>query len=139
MFKFILVLLLLGGLGLLGYIRFAPSDPDEWNVDPKVTADQDLANGVRRRIDGDADTLAALDRIILATPRSELLAGSVADGRITYITRTKWMGYPDYTTLQLNDGMIELWARSRFGKSDMGVNRARVEGWLQELAQARGE
>ena len=98
-----------------------------------VTADQDLANGVRRRIPGGAEVMSALDRIILATPRTELLAGSVSDGRVTYVTRSKWMGFPDYTTLQLNDGSVELYARSRFGQSDMGVNKARVEGWLAQL------
>ena len=117
----------------LAWIRLAPSDPANWNVDPMVTADQDLANGVRRRIPGGAEVMSALDRIILATPRTELLAGSVSDGRVTYVTRSKWMGFPDYTTLQLNDGSVELYARSRFGQSDMGVNKARVEGWLAQL------
>ena len=139
MLKLVLVLIVLGGLGILGYIRFAPSDPAEWHVDPQVTADQDLAAGVRRRIEGDAETLAALDRIILATPRTELLAGSVEEGRITYVTRSQWMGYPDYTTLQLEDGVIELWARARFGSSDFGVNKARVEDWLARLEEPRGE
>ena len=101
-----------------------------------VTADQDLASGVRRRIDGGAPVMQALDRIILATPRTELLAGSVEEGRMTYITRTKWMGFPDYTTVQLSDDHLELYARQRFGMADMGVNKARVEGWLSQLEAA---
>ena len=43
----ILILVILGGLA---WIRLAPSDPEVWHVDPQVTADQDLASGVRRRI-----------------------------------------------------------------------------------------
>lgn len=128
---FLIVAIVIGGLA---WIRLAPSDPAVWNVDPQVTADQDLANGVRRRIAGGPDTLQTLNAIILSTPRTDLLAGRPEDGQITYVTRSKWMGFPDYTTLQAEDGVIELYARARFGQSDMGVNRNRVEGWLQELS-----
>ncbi|WP_172975059.1 MULTISPECIES: DUF1499 domain-containing protein [Roseivivax] len=131
--KYILILLILAAIGGAVFIRFAPSDPEVWHVDPQVSADQDLAQGVRRRIPGGEERMAELDRIILSTPRTELLAGSVEEGRITYITRSKWMGFPDYTTIQQDGDVIELYARLRFGQSDMGVNKARVEGWLNEL------
>lgn len=139
MLKYILILLVLLAIGGAAFIRFAPSDPAVWHVDPQVSADQDLASGVRRRIPGGEEAMATLDRIILSTPRTELLAGSVEEGRITYVTRSKWMGFPDYTTLELDGEVIELYARLRFGQADLGVNRARVEGWLQELrAQEAG-
>ncbi|ETW14463.1 hypothetical protein ATO8_01100 [Roseivivax marinus] len=127
-----IVLVVVGGLV---WIRFAPSDPDTWHVDPQVTADQDLSNGVRRRIPAGADTLDRLNGIILATPRTDRLAGSVDEGRVTYVTRSKWMGFPDYTTIEreADEQVVELWARARFGKSDMGVNRGRVDNWLSEL------
>ena len=134
----ILFAILLIGAGGLAFIRLAPSDPVDWHVDPKVTADQDLASGVRRRIDGGSDTFAALHAIILETPRTEVLAGSPEEGRVTYITRSQWMGFPDYTTVQLVDDHLELWARLRFGQSDMGVNKGRVEGWLATLEARRG-
>ena len=133
MLKYIVILLILAAIGGAVFIRFAPSDPEVWHVDPQVSADQDLAQGVRRRIPGGEERMAELDRIILSTPRTELLAGSVEEGRITYITRSKWMGFPDYTTIQQDGDVIELYARLRFGQSDMGVNKARVEGWLNEL------
>jgi uncharacterized protein (DUF1499 family) len=124
------VLIVVAGLA---WIRLAPSDPAVWHVDPKVTADQDLADGVRRRIPAEAQTFAALDRIILATPRTEVLTGSVEEGKITYITRSQWMGFPDYTTVMKTDNVLELYARLRFGQSDLGVNKARVDGWLDRL------
>ena len=132
MFFWAVILIVLAGLA---WIRFAPSDPAVWHVDPQVTADQDLAGGVRRRIPAQDGTFAALDRIILATPRTEVLAGSVDEGKVTYITRSKWMGFPDYTTVMKNEDILELFARSRFGQSDMGVNKARVENWLDQLNQ----
>ncbi|SIS91877.1 Uncharacterized conserved protein, DUF1499 family [Roseivivax lentus] len=136
MLKFIFWLIILLIVAGVAYIRFAPSDPEVWHVDPQVTADQDLAAGVRRRLDAGEDTLADLDRIILSTPRTELVAGSVAEERITYVTRSKWMGFPDYTTVQQVEDRIEIYARARFGQSDLGVNKARVEGWLAELPQS---
>ena len=125
-----LVILIVGGVA---WIRLAPSDPAVWHIDPKVTADQDLADGVRRRIPQETGTFEELDRIILATPRTEIVAGSVPEGKVTYITRSKWMGFPDYTTVMAHDGVLELHARLRFGTSDLGVNKARVDGWLNEL------
>ena len=133
MLKFAFWLIILLIIAGLAYIRFAPSDPEVWHVDPQVTADQDLAAGVRRRIPAGDDVLSELDRIILSTPRTELVAGSVDEGRITYVTRSQWMGFPDYTTVQQVEDQIELYARARFGQSDLGVNKARVEGWLAEL------
>ncbi|MFZ7090392.1 DUF1499 domain-containing protein [Primorskyibacter sp. 2E233] len=134
---FFAILLLV--IGALAWIRFAPSDPAVWNVDPMVTADQDLTSGVRRRIPASEGTFARLNGIILATPRTEVLAGSPEEGRVTYVTRSLWMGFPDYTTVQQNDGLLEIWARLRFGQSDMGVNQARVEGWLARLAEVQAK
>lgn len=128
---FFLILIIV--VALLGWIRLAPSDPADWHVDPKVTADQDLANGVRRRIPASEGRFQRLHSVILETPRTELLFGSVAEGQATYVTRSLWMGFPDYTTVRVNDGVLELWARSRFGQSDLGVNRERVESWLARL------
>lgn len=134
-FTFVLLLAVAG----LAWIRLAPSDPATWHVDPMVTADQDFASGVRRRIDGAAGQFGTLHGIILATPRTELLAGGPDEGRATYVTRSRWMGFPDYTTVQAEGADLELFARLRFGQSDMGVNRERVEQWLSALrAQTDG-
>ncbi|MFW2543484.1 DUF1499 domain-containing protein [Primorskyibacter sp. 2E107] len=132
---FAILILAVGGLA---WIRFAPSDPAVWNVDPMVTADQDLASGVRRRIDAEEGRFVRLNGIILATPRTELLAGGPEAGRATYVTRSLWMGFPDYTTVQQSEDQLEIFARQRFGTSDMGVNRKRVDGWLQALRAAEG-
>ncbi|MDU8910495.1 DUF1499 domain-containing protein [Aestuariicoccus sp. MJ-SS9] len=133
MIFWIIVVAIVAGLA---WIRFAPSDPADWHVDPKVTADQDLAVGVRRRIGLGADTFETLHQIILETPRTEVLAGGPEEGRATYVTRSLWLGFPDYTTVQQADDHLELYARLRFGQSDLGVNKARVEGWLTALRQA---
>ena len=52
---------------------------------------------------------------------------------ITYVTRSRLIGFPDYTTVEAKDGMVTVFARLRFGRSDLGVNRRRVEGWIKAL------
>ncbi len=85
-----------------------------------------------RAVPGD---LAALDAIIRAEPRTHVLAGSVGEGMVTYVTRSKMFGFPDYTTVQQRGDTLAIHARLRYGKSDMGVNKARVERWLNALRQ----
>ncbi|THH38436.1 DUF1499 domain-containing protein [Aliishimia ponticola] len=120
-------------VGLLAFIRLAPSDPARWHQPVTAQADKDMASGAIRVLPGDAATLARLKEIALQTPRTEVLAGSVEEGRITFVTRSKVMGFPDYTTADLQDEQLRLFARLRFGKSDLGVNAKRLEGWLAQL------
>ena len=120
-------------VGVMGYIRLAPSDPARWHKGPQVTEDADLPHGVKRLVAAGPEGLSRLDAIIRATPRTKLLAGSVAEGMVTYVSRTKWMGFPDYTTVQQQGDRLKIYGRLRFGRSDLGVNRARVEGWLAAL------
>ena len=44
------------------------------------------------------------------------------------------MGFPDYTTAQVMPGPgLCVAGRLRFGSKDLGVNAARIGGWMQEL------
>jgi len=128
---FLLILALLGGLA---WIRLAPSDPARWHVAPAVDGDEDRPGAAMRRVAGAGpDALARLDAIARATPRTSVLAGSVADGMVTYVTRSRVFGFPDYSTVRQEGDDLLIHARLRFGQSDMGVNRARVEQWLRRL------
>ena len=97
---------------------------------PDTVSDRDLDGGAMRKVEGD---LAALDSIIRDTPRTQVLAGSVDEGMITYVTRSRVFGFPDYTTVRQEGDMLEVYGRLRFGKSDLGVNAARIDGWLRQL------
>lgn len=118
----------------VGYIQLAPSEVSRWHV-PVTEQEGTLPGGVVRIVPGNAEAFARLDSIIQATARTKLLAGSVSEGRMTYVTRTRVFGFPDYTTVELRDGSIVIYARLRFGKSDLGVNGRRVDGWLNALIQ----
>lgn len=121
----------------LAYIRLAPSDPARWHRPPEVSADKTFNSGVKRRLLVGPEALARFDAIVLATPHTRVLAGSVGEGLITYVTRSRGMGFPDYTTVQQVGDVLEIYARARFGRSDLGVNKARAEGWLAEFMQIK--
>ncbi len=126
------------------YIRAAPSDPAYWHIalNPrpaeiaapsaeivvlKGSAYVDLPN-----TDG---LLARLDAIAMATPRTIRLAGSANEGRITWVTRSRVWGFPDYTTAEIGPIGLTIFARLRFGGGDYGVNAARLRAWLDALTQ----
>ncbi len=129
--------------GMLGYIRLAPSDPDAFHLSPSL--DLWAANGpwdkvvpargsASARLTGDAAAkLAGLAAVAEAWPRTVLLAGSVEEGRITWITRSAVFGFPDYTTADARDDGLYIWARLRFGTNDHGVNAARLQSWISQL------
>ncbi len=115
------------------YIRLAPSDPTRWHNPPQVSENKDFKAGVKRLISPGPDGLARLDEIAMSTPRTSVLAGSVEDGMVTYITRSAVFGFPDYTTVQQVGDDLQIYARLKFGRSDTGVNRARIEQWIAGL------
>lgn len=118
-------------VGLGAYVRLAPADAARWNALPLFEGDRDLPGGVYREVTG--VSLADLDAIIRAEPRTDVLVGSVSEGQITYVTRSLIWGFPDYTTVAQTDAGLRLFARLRFGRADLGVNKARVARWLKAL------
>jgi len=109
------------------YVRLAPTDPARWHVPVEGAADNDLPGGALRVLEDAPDRFERLHTLMLAQPRTDVVAGSVADGRVTYVTRSKWMGFPDFTTIEQSGAQIKLFARLRFGQSDLGVNRKRLQ------------
>lgn len=117
----------------MGYVRLAPSDPVEWHQMPDAPQDKDFANGVIRVVETGPNGLAELDAIATATPHTERRFGSIDEGMVTYVTRSVVFGFPDYTTARQTGDTLEIYGRARFGKSDLGVNRERVESWIDAL------
>ena len=120
---------------LLAYIRLAPSDASRWHVSVTATTSADRTGGAIRVLRVDEGALRRVDAAARALPRTRMLAGSVEEGRITYITRSRWIGFPDYTTVEHSDGLLRMHARLRFGRSDLGVNAERLQ---RLLAAAEG-
>lgn len=117
----------------MAFIRLAPSDPNRWHVAPKGDADKDLEGGVVRVVETGPHGLTKFNAVVQADARTRTLAGSTDEGMITYVSRTKVMGFPDYTTAQQDGDTLRIYGRLRFGRSDFGVNRSRVDGWLKRI------
>lgn len=150
---FVLPLLLAAVFGGLLYIRLSPMDAERWHVDPSSAARPSTPNAyLLRDDDGDApaivlpaapaDTARALEAVLETEPRVTRLAGSAAEGHVTYVQRSRLMGFPDAVSIRLvPDGQgtrVIVFSRSRFGYSDAGVNAARVTRWLDLLRGALG-
>ena len=136
----------LAAAGLAVWVRVAPSPVAGWHVDPVTVTTRNPRNSYLLGPGGDgpalrvalpaAETAAAIERVALAAPRTRRLAG---DGLwATYVTRSALMGFPDYTSVRVSPddrggATVAVFARARFGGSDFGVNRARVERWLAAL------
>ncbi|MBS1304150.1 DUF1499 domain-containing protein [Loktanella sp. SALINAS62] len=140
--------LLLGVLALLiavavviVYVRLSPTDMARYHLPPAATepGDSGTANSftAARQITTSAPgVLQAVMTLADRQPRNTLVAGSVDENLLTFETRSRLMGYPDYTTVTVVDDdspLLIVQGRSRFGKSDMGVNWARVQNWLTQL------
>ncbi|KIT17832.1 DUF1499 domain-containing protein [Jannaschia aquimarina] len=131
------------------WIRYSGMEAEDWHVDPEsgsrtgrpnefVVAEGGDMEPVMRA-EAPAALLARLDEIALAEPNTERLAGSPEEGLVTYVQRSDLMQFPDAISVKAEaagDGSrLTIWSRSRYGYSDAGVNRARVERWLEALEQ----
>lgn len=123
-------------IGAAAWVRLAPTDPPRWHQRPDAPLGDTSAPGAFiavRAVADPAATLAEADRVIRATPRTHAIAGGVAEGMVTYQTRSALWGFPDYTTVWAGGDRIGFHGRLRYGGSDMGVNERRIRGWLDRL------
>ncbi len=125
-------------LGAWLYVRFAPQKSARWHMLPDVSGVGDTREvgsflAARRMTAPAADVLTELDKIAMATSRTRVVAGQVAEGMVTYQTRSRLWGFPDYTTVGTQGDLLVVYGRLRFGQSDLGVNKARIFAWLDAL------
>lgn len=153
----LVALVLAAGAGWLA-VNLGTDDPAAWHVDPATITLRGTPNEILAAVPGTTAAvphipitiqsespealLARFDAIARAQPRVTVLAGSVAEGMITYVQRSRLVRYPDYITVKAvrqETGLPEggagliVWSRSRYGHGDFGVNRSRVEAWLAAL------
>lgn len=80
----------------------------------------------------------AWEELLAEAPRVRVLRRDVTNKQIDYVQRTRLMHFPDLITVRFipvddTHATMAIYSRSIYGKGDMGVNRARVEGWLAQL------
>lgn len=133
----------------------AGHDIEEWHVDPFAVTRPVSPNtyyvAPQAMVDAATDMDAPLYRApgsimakafneyVLTQPNTMLLAGSPDIGWMTYVQRTPVMRMPDYISVKFldfeeGDSTLAIYSRSRYGYGDMGVNKARIDMWLQSLS-----
>ena|SRR5437879_6453450 len=86
-----------------------------------------------------AELLAKLKRIALAEPdTTELYCGADCDRTARILQHTRLMRFPDTVDIEVlpaagNQSTLAIYSRSLVGRSDLGVNRARIARWLAAL------
>jgi uncharacterized protein (DUF1499 family) len=79
-------------------------------------------------------------RTIAAEPRVVEVTADMRAGHFVYVVHTPLLGFPDIVTVEfvalgVDRSGIAVFSRSRYGRSDFGANRRRVERWLALLAK----
>ncbi len=81
-----------------------------------------------------ARLFAAVRAVALAQPRTHQHAAFDDRLQAHFVARSALMNYPDLVAVQVTpESELILWSRSVYGRSDFGVNRARLEAWLAAL------
>jgi uncharacterized protein (DUF1499 family) len=80
---------------------------------------------------------AAMAKVIASEPRIALVHTDGTTLTERYVQRSRLLGFPDTVVvryIEQSQGRSTL-ARSQLGRSDLGVNKARLERWLGKLRQ----
>lgn len=133
--------------------RFIGHDPGMWHADPLTTERTGRPNDYLIAPEGLAaaepdavftardlpgrELIFLFDSIASNAPRTRVIGGSVDELHVTYLHQSALFGFPDYISVKVVEqeggAALAIWSRSRFGYSDMGVNRDRVERWLAAM------
>ena len=133
---------------LLAYVRLVGHDSARWHVNPVTARLPPTPNAHILRPGegapvfdiGQTDLARIVDEVVSAQPRTRLVEQSADGLHRTWVQRSLLIGYPDYVTIRVvpagEGASLALFSRSRYGHSDMGVNRKRAEAWMEEIARA---
>ncbi len=78
--------------------------------------------------------------VAAAEPRVELVAEHPGGWQFDYVQRSARFRFPDVITVRFvsvspSRSTIAVYSRSIYGRSDLGVNRGRIEAWIAALRE----
>lgn len=135
---FIALVVILVGLVLVGeaWVRFKPLDVAALHQTggPDALGDWPEEGGFAavRQVEDPQAALAALATVGRQARLTHRFAGSEAEGHISFVTRSLFWGFPDITNIWIKGDRLHIRAHLVYGRSDFGVNRKRVEAWLDQ-------
>ena len=118
-------------LCLLAFIRFWQPSVREAFFDRFTGAEMNstLAGGYTHKVEGVSDAkYQELLAIIEAGPST--IRKAVDGAGVVFQTRTKWVGFPDITRVIHDGDTLVIQGHLVYGRRDFGVNKARIQGWL---------
>ena len=127
------------------YIRFVNLNVQAYNIDPETAPSTGKPNEYRlvgnnaQIFNQSASELSQLmHKFVEGQPRTEGVVASSDEAIFTYVQRTPIMGYPDYITIMIipegtSQSKLVIFSRSRFGHSDFGVNKRRIDEWVAAI------
>jgi uncharacterized protein (DUF1499 family) len=77
-------------------------------------------------------------------PNTELVHADPKDEQDRYLVRTRFLRFPDTVDVKVIDrgegrSTLALYSRSQIGRADFGVNRKRVQRWLDRIGARAAE
>lgn len=89
------------------------------------------------------DVFLAIQDAVVREPGLEQVGADAAAGTLRFVQRSRLMGFPDTINVKVvpvegGGTAVLLYSRSQIGRSDMGVNLARVKRWIGLLAARLG-
>ncbi|MBY4891601.1 DUF1499 domain-containing protein [Rhodobacteraceae bacterium N5(2021)] len=146
---YILAALVVLTLAAAAYVRLSPVDAADWHVDPEeVTPPASpnnalLAGSNAATVQASALVVAGRLQAIAEAEGAQVVAGALGEGFVTYMVRSRVMGFPDFITIRLvpedDTTRVHVFSRARDGYSDLGVNTARVQRWLTAARDEAGD
>ncbi|RME17294.1 MAG: DUF1499 domain-containing protein [Alphaproteobacteria bacterium] len=130
-----IALVLLAFVALAGlWVRLAPLPAERLTArpGPMEPGVHPLTGGVkvvRPLADLPEGAFERLCAIAAATPRTR----QVGEDPCAFVTRSRLWGFPDIAVIWVQDGNLHIHSHLVFGRSDLGVNAARVARWLDRL------
>ncbi|MEM1232735.1 MAG: hypothetical protein AAGH70_01285 [Pseudomonadota bacterium] len=123
----ILAILCVVVLAAMAYVRFTPVSAEAGKGRPSEQAVGSYASegGHYEVVSAENFDRERLEAAILNHPRSERLADGV------YATRTAIWAFPDIIHVWEGTDTLHIAAHLVYGRKDLGMNRARVESWLE--------
>lgn len=130
------------------WFRMVPMPAEAWHVEPAdvtppASPNHDLRLGARAPVfDAPPDIIAMRLDAVATAERAGIIGGDAFTGHVTYVARSRIMGFPDAISVRLvpvpGGTRAEMFSRSRFGYSDMGVNAARLDRWIAAMRAQTG-
>ena len=131
---------------ILCYIRFAKPNESNWHVDPELVEQNDSRNSYLNNSKSGNFSYYAVPikdlylklHEISEADKCQRVFGNIDGGLITFVCRSRFLGFPDYVSISLKEhetgkSSLSVFSRSRFGVYDFGKNKKRMKKWLQQL------